>query len=81
MNKSMSATASQRIPANQLEPEEPDDWFELAMQSRERIRRALDGRPMPSIDQVFHDMREERDQQLLAHLTRGLEGADDEKDR
>lgn len=61
----LSITEYERLRANQRDVEEPADWFEHAMQSRERIRRALNGRPVPSIDRIFHDMRDERDVQLL----------------
>ena len=67
----LSITEYERLKTNQREVEEPADWFELAKQSRERIQRALHGRPGPSIDQIFHEMREERDAHLLAHLTDG----------
>lgn len=66
----LSITEYERLRANQREAEEPEDWYELAMQSRERIRHALNGRPLPSIDQIIHDMRDERDEQLLAHTTK-----------
>ena len=67
----LSITEYERLRTNQRDVEKPVDWFELAMQSRERIRRALNGRPVPSIDEIFHDMRDERDAQLLAHLMGG----------
>ena len=45
------------------EPEE--DWWELAARSRELIRQHLGDRPFPDVDQLFAEMREERDAQLL----------------
>lgn len=48
--------------------EEGRDWFDRAMRSRERIRRAFGDRPIPDIDQLVDDMREERDAQILANL-------------
>lgn len=51
------------------EPEQ-GDWWELARQSRERIHRERIGRPLPNIEDLIHDMREERDAQLLANLRR-----------
>ena len=49
---------------------EPEDWWELARRSRERIHRERNGRPMPPIEEIIHDMREERDAQILANLRR-----------
>lgn len=49
---------------------EREDWWELARRSRERIHRERDGRPMPPIEDIIHEMREERDAQLLANLRR-----------
>jgi prevent-host-death family protein len=49
---------------------EPEDWWELARQSRERIHRERNGRPMPPIEDVIHEMQEERDAQIFANLRR-----------
>lgn len=51
-----------RLRARQ-QPEE--DWWELAARSRELIRQHLGDRPFPDVDQLFAEMREERDAQLL----------------
>lgn len=48
------------------EPEE--DWWEMAERSRQTINAYRGGRPMPDITEVIHEMREERDAQLLAAL-------------
>lgn len=50
--------------------DEGTDWFERAMRSRERIRQAFGDQPIPDIDELFHEMREERDAQILANLRR-----------
>ncbi|MDP9365366.1 MAG: type II toxin-antitoxin system prevent-host-death family antitoxin [Chloroflexota bacterium] len=47
-----------------------ENWWELARQSRERIHRERGGRPMPPIEDIIHDMREERDAQILANVRR-----------
>lgn len=46
------------------------DWFDLAMEARELVRQARGDRPAPDIDELIHEMREERDAQLLANLRR-----------
>lgn len=48
--------------------DEGGDWFDRAMDSRERVRRAFGDQPIPDIDPLFDDMREERDAQILANL-------------
>lgn len=50
--------------------DERGDWFDRAMRSRERIREAFGDQPIPDIDQLFDEMREERDAQILANLRR-----------
>src|SRR5688572_188814 len=50
------------------EPPVEQDWWEMARQSRERVRRSLNGRPMPDVSEVIREMREERDAQLLDGL-------------
>jgi PHD/YefM family antitoxin component YafN of YafNO toxin-antitoxin module len=47
-----------------------EDWWELARQSREAIHRRRNGRPMPPSEDVIHEMREERDAQILANVRR-----------
>lgn len=49
-------------------PEPEADWWTLAEQSRELMRQHLAGRPFPEVDQLFAEMREERDAQLLDNL-------------
>lgn len=51
---------------------EKPDWRELVRLSREGIARELNGRPLPDVTEVIHQMREERDAQILANL-RGCE--------
>jgi prevent-host-death family protein len=48
------------------EPEE--DWWELAARSRRLIDEFRQGRPLPDIDELIHEIREERDAQLLDAL-------------
>lgn len=57
-------------------PESVDsgDWFERAMQSRERIRRAFGDQPVPDAVEIIHEMREERDQQILRNVRPDLFG-------
>lgn len=69
----LSMAEYQRLQGAQPTQEDPpqgEDWWELAKQSREIVRRHLNGRPMPSVDDLFHEMREERDAQLLDNLRR-----------
>lgn len=47
---------------------EPDDWWERARRSRERVAQDLNGRPFPDVTELIHDMREERDAQILGNL-------------
>ena len=48
---------------------EPEaDWWELAERSRQLIHEHRGGRPLPDVDQVIHEMREERDAQILDSL-------------
>ena len=48
---------------------EPEaDWWELAERSRQRIHAYRGGRPLPDIEQMIRDMRDERDAQLLEAL-------------
>ncbi len=50
------------------EKTEPDDWWDRAKRSRERVAQELNGRPFPDITELIHDMREERDAQILGNL-------------
>ena len=63
----LSVEDYERLRANEPDSE---NWWELARRSREAIHRWRGGRPMPSIEDLIHDMREERDAQLLANLRR-----------
>ncbi|MGH2530948.1 MAG: type II toxin-antitoxin system Phd/YefM family antitoxin [Thermomicrobiales bacterium] len=45
------------------------DWWALAQQAREHIAGFLGNRPPPSVDEIIHQMREERDAELLAGLS------------
>ena len=63
----LSVDEYERLRAGQPESE---DWWELARRSREAIHRRRGGRPLPSIDDVFDEMRDERDAQLLDNLRR-----------
>lgn len=42
------------------------DWWELTERSRAVFRKRFEGRPMPDINQLFDDMRDERDERLLS---------------
>ena len=48
------------------QPEE--DWWDLAERARQTINAHRGGRPLPDIAEVIHEMREERDAQLLDAL-------------
>lgn len=48
--------------------EPTEDWWTLAERSRALMRQHLSGRPFPDVDQLFAEMREERDAQLLDNL-------------
>lgn len=61
----------ERLRGVSSEPErEDEDWWELARQSREAINRRRNGRPMPPSEDIIHEMREERDAQILANVRR-----------
>jgi hypothetical protein len=47
-----------------------EDWWKLARQSRERIHQERGGHPMPPIEDIIHEMREERDEQILDNARR-----------
>ena len=48
--------------------EPAEDWWDLAERSRQRIHESRGGRPLPDIEQMIRDMRDERDAQLLEAL-------------
>jgi prevent-host-death family protein len=47
-----------------------EDWLERAERVAARIQRERNGRPLPDISEVIHDLREERDAQLVDDLLR-----------
>lgn len=49
---------------------EQPDWRELVRQSRELMREALAGRPLPPPEDMLREAREIRDKQLVPHLYR-----------
>src|SRR5690242_3932433 len=65
----MSVEQLNRLREGQQAGEERD-WYDLAMEARELVRQARDNQPAPDIDQLFHDMMEERDAQLIANPRR-----------
>lgn len=44
------------------------DWQQLVDESREAYAQAFAWDSLPNIDQVFHEMRKDRDAELLANL-------------
>lgn len=46
--------------------EEPEDWRELLDRTRESIAQSRRGKPLPDPSEIIHQMREERDAQLLS---------------
>ena len=48
------------------EPGPREDWRKLVQQSRRQVRAELDGRDLPAPEEIIRQMREERDEQLLA---------------
>jgi prevent-host-death family protein len=67
----LSVEEYERLRAGQAER---SDWRELVRRSREQIREALAGRPLPPPEDVIREGREERDEQLLGHLYRRRSG-------
>jgi len=45
---------------------QPDDWHELLLQARERVRAELGERQLPNADEIIRAVREERDEYLVA---------------
>jgi prevent-host-death family protein len=58
----ISLAAYDRLRAGQAAEE---DWWELAARSRRLISEFRQGRPLPDIEELIHEMRVERDAQLL----------------
>jgi prevent-host-death family protein len=48
------------------EGQEQEDWRELVRQAREQIQAELGGRELPPPEEIVRQMREGRDEQLLA---------------
>lgn len=48
----------------------PEDWYDRVLQTRARFRKAFGDHGFPDIDitQLIHDMRQERDFQILSNL-------------
>jgi prevent-host-death family protein len=46
--------------------QQQDDWRDLVRQARERIQADLSGRELPPPEEILAQLREERDEQLLA---------------
>jgi prevent-host-death family protein len=46
--------------------QQDEDWQELVRQARAQIRVDLKGRDLPASDEILRQVREERDEQLLA---------------
>jgi prevent-host-death family protein len=46
--------------------QQQDDWHELVRQARAQIQADLQGRDLPPSEDILHQVREERDEQLLA---------------
>jgi prevent-host-death family protein len=55
-----------------LKARRPDtvDWWERVLRVREQIREELGGRPLPPVEDIIQEMREERDEQILGDLYR-----------
>ena len=47
---------------------EQEDWWERVERARAEVARSLNGRPLPNIEDLIHEMREERDAQILGNL-------------
>jgi prevent-host-death family protein len=48
--------------------EKQDDWWDLVMRAQERFRREWGDRPIPNIERLIEEGRDERDEQILAGL-------------
>jgi len=48
------------------EKDQKEDWQELVSQAREQIEADLGGRELPPPEEILRQLREERDEQLLA---------------
>lgn len=59
----LSVAEYERLHASQPAPE---SWRDKLERAHEAIRADLNGRELPDITELFHDMREERDAQILA---------------
>ena len=43
-----------------------EDWRALVQQARQQLQAEMDGRDLPAPEEIIRQMREERDEQLLA---------------
>jgi prevent-host-death family protein len=59
----LSVTEYERL---QIGQEEQEPWRELVHRARKQIRAELGGRELPPSEEIIRQMREERDEQLLA---------------
>ncbi len=59
----LSVEEYERLLRNQ---QKRDDWQDLVRQAREQIQADLDGRDLPPPEEILAQIREERDEQLLA---------------
>lgn len=65
----MSIAEYERLRAGQRETMSTN-WLARADRMRERIQHELNGRVLPPADEVIREMREERDEQIVAALRR-----------
>jgi len=49
-----------------LRGQQPDDWKDLVRRARAQVHADLGGRALPSPEQILEQLREGRDEQLLA---------------
>ena len=61
--------------------DEPEDWRVLIERSREAIAKDRGGKPLPDVSEIIHEMREERDAQLLRNFYESRERHSDHVER
>ena len=59
-------SGDETIPDERAESDEPE-WWQLLMKSRALFREALGGKEI-DVDEIIHEMREERDIQILSTI-------------
>jgi len=59
-------SGDETIPDERAESDEPE-WWQLLMESRALFREALGGKEI-DVDEIIHEMREERDIQILSTI-------------